>query len=102
MAAQPQQNISVIDPDNVPETLCDGRFNIHPHGRLATLTFTCSRPDADDLFRDGTINAKEVVRARITMTIENMAALRDLLVRTIKTEKEATPATTGASGGTRH
>jgi hypothetical protein len=49
---------------NVPETLCDGRFNIHPYGNLATLTLTQSRPRATDLF-SGAINNEEVVRARI-------------------------------------
>jgi hypothetical protein len=39
MADQPQQ-LSAIDPDNVPEILCDGMFNVSVAGNLATLTFT--------------------------------------------------------------
>ena len=79
---QPQQP-PVIDPDRVPEILCDGRFNIQPRGNLATLTFTIARPIAADLF-NGTINNEEVVRARITMTLANFASLRDLLISVIQ------------------
>lgn len=89
----------VIDPDHVPEILCDGRFHIHPHGNLATLTFTTARPRAGDLF-NGTINNEEIVRARITMTLDNFAALRDLLVSVIRTSESAVPAP--PAGGTTH
>jgi hypothetical protein len=37
MADQPEQP-EVIDPDNVPEILCDGQFNVSVVGDLATLT----------------------------------------------------------------
>src|SRR4051794_1381403 len=104
MARQPRQQPArsprVIDPDKIPETLCDGRFNIHVHGNLCTLTFTCARPDANDLF-NGTINTSDVVRARITMTLDNIVALRDLLTRCIQTpDVPAEPA--GAGGPTHH
>ena len=96
MAQQPQQQRQVIDPDNIPEILCDGRFNFHPHGVLATLTFTCERAEPNDLF-GGTVNVRDVVRARITMTLNSMVALRDLLSRVIQT-----PSGAPAAGGSTH
>jgi hypothetical protein len=89
MSNGPQQP-PVIDPDNIPEILCDGRFNIHPHGNLATLTLTTARPRASELF-NGTIKNEEIVRARITMTIDNWAALKDLLARVIQSPNVPTP-----------
>lgn len=84
MAEKPKLPVPVVDPDCVPETLCDGQFYLHPHGHLATLTFTHSRPLSAELF-SGTLNPELVVRARITMPLDNFAALRDLLVANIKT-----------------
>lgn len=86
---------SVIDPDHVPETLCDGRFYLHPHGNHVTLTLTQVRPSAADLF-DGRIVNDEVVRARITMPLDNFVALRDLLTRVIQSPETPAP----PSGGT--
>src|SRR5262245_29140611 len=43
MADQPQQP-EVIDPDNVPETLCEGMFNVSFAGPNAVITFTHIRP----------------------------------------------------------
>jgi hypothetical protein len=77
------QKSPVVDPDNIQETLCDGRFHIHAHGNLATLTLTHARPKPADLF-DGRLELEEVVRARITMTLDNFAALRDLLTRVLQ------------------
>jgi hypothetical protein len=83
---------SVIDPQQVPEILCDGRFVIHRHGNLATLTFTAERPKLADLF-SGKINNEEVVRARITISLNSVAALRDSLARLIQSpDTPATPA----------
>jgi len=73
----------VLDPDSVQETLCDGRFHFYSHGNLATLTFTHNRPEPNDLF-GGEINMEEIVRARITMTLANFVALRDLLNQLFK------------------
>jgi hypothetical protein len=81
------KNPSVSDPDKVPEIFCDGRLNFHAHGNLGTLTFTHLRSDAGDLF-NGTIRKQEIVRARITMSLDNMAALRDLLVRLIQSPEK--------------
>jgi hypothetical protein len=55
------------DPDNVPETICDGAFNVAIFGQLATLTFTHVRPDPGILLKDGSLELKSVVRARIVI-----------------------------------
>jgi hypothetical protein len=98
MTNQPQQ-LTVTDPDNVPELLCDGQFNVTIAGNLAILTFTHVRPDATRLFRDGTVEPKAVVRARIAITVENLAALRDLLNQVIQAPDTPAPP---AGGPTRH
>jgi hypothetical protein len=64
MADEPKQPI-VTDPDNVPEILCDGQFNIFVNGQFATLTFTHVRPDSTSMFRGGAIDQIATVRARI-------------------------------------
>jgi hypothetical protein len=78
MTDQPQQSPPVIDPDNVPEILCDGQFYVSTAGNLATLTFTHVRQDATLMFR-GVNEPSAVVRARIVLTDVRLAALRDLL-----------------------
>lgn len=77
---QPQQDQEppVVDPDRVPEVICDGQINVSATGNLATLTFTDVRPDAAAMFQ-GTINPTAVVRARIVTTLSNLEALRELL-----------------------
>src|SRR4051812_12841083 len=92
-------NPKVSDPDSVPQTLCDGRFHLYFHGRLATLTLTQNRPVPADMFA-GSMVMEEVVRARVTMTLENVTALRDLLNDVIKTrETQSTESPTNATGG---
>jgi hypothetical protein len=86
----------VTDPDNVPEVLCDGPFNVTVAGPFVSLTFTHGRPDATVLFRDGTIDVKAVVRARIVAPMNNLVAMRDLLNRIIQ-DTPVPPA-----GGTQH
>jgi hypothetical protein len=93
------QQPPAADPDNIPETLCDGMFNVRVSGNLATLTFTHVRPDAAAMLRDGTMDMRSVVRARIVITLDNLAALRDLLNRVIQTPDIPTPP---AGGSTRH
>ena len=97
MADEPKQPI-VIDPDNVPEVLCDGQFNVVAAGPLVNLTFTHVRPDATALFRDGTIDLKSIVRARIVTSMNNLTAMRDLLNRII--QDPSTPVS--PAGGTQH
>jgi hypothetical protein len=98
MANQPQQ-IPVTDPENVPEVLCDGQLNVSIMGNFATLTFTHVRPDATALFRDGTMEPRGIVRARIVITVVNLIALRDLLNRVIQSPDTPAPP---AGGPTRH
>ena len=88
------QEPPIVDPDNVPETLCIGRFNVAPGpGPLVTLTFTNVRTRAEPLFDRSTVETESVVRARIVTTMENLVALRNLLNKTIH-EPGAAPATT--------
>ena len=89
-----------VDPDNIPETLCIGKFNISfGPGPLATLTFTHVRSKVGFLVDKGEIVQESVVRARIVTTAENMVALRDLLKNVIKDDPaSAAPAVTGGSG----
>lgn len=102
MAQVPQQQIPrplVSDPDNVPETVCDGQFNLSVSGQLATLTFTHVRPNATQLFQ-GAVNPGAIVRARIVLTVQNLVALRDLLsanVQTVVSDKTPAPATGGTT-----
>jgi hypothetical protein len=86
------------DPDNVPETLCCGRFNLSfLAGSLATLTFTHPRPKAGPLFDSNEIHEESVVRARIVMHLDNLVALRNFLNEAIKSDPASM--TTPASGG---
>jgi hypothetical protein len=98
MADYPQQP-EVIDPDHVPEILCDGQFNVSVVGSLATLTFTHVRPDPTIMFRDARFDVKAIVRARIVTTVANLTALRDLLNRVIQAPETPAPP---AGGPTRH
>jgi hypothetical protein len=89
------QEPPATDPDNIPETLCIGKFNLSPGpGPLVTLTFTNVRNKVGPLIDHGTVNPESVVRARIVTTIENLVALRDLLVNAIQD-----PGAAPASGG---
>jgi hypothetical protein len=101
MADQPQQvpPPRVADPDNVPETLCDGQFNLTITGPLATITFTHVRPQADPLFA-GSLSPESIVRARIVTPIPNLIALRDLLNTMLQAVNTDTAAPAPATGGT--
>jgi hypothetical protein len=92
--AQPE----VIDPDNIPEILCDGQFNVRIIGQFVTLTFTHVRPEPTALFK-GDVFPKAVVRARIVTTIDNLEALRDLLNSMTRNPNVPSPP---ASGGVGH
>jgi hypothetical protein len=98
------QQPEVIDPDNVPETLCEGMFNISFAGPNAVITFTHIRPEPGPLFT-GTVNPKLIVRSRIVTSVPNLVALRDLLNDMLRavTVTPAAPAPAPATGGpTRH
>jgi hypothetical protein len=96
LADQTHNEPPASDPDNVPETLCIGRFNLAPGpGPLATLTFTHVRNTAGPLLDQSQIVQESVVRARIVTTIENLVTLRDLLNNSIQEQSAAS----GAPGG---
>jgi hypothetical protein len=90
-----------VDIDNVPETLCLGRFNLSISPPLATLTFTHLRPRIGPLVASGAIEPECVVRARIVVSLDNLVALRDLLNKVFQ-EKEAGAATHGGGASTQH
>ena len=98
--AKPPQKLQTIDPDHVPETLCNGMFYLTWSGDLATLTFTHTRPKAAALFGSDNVEDEQIVRARIVMNSSGMGALRDLLTRSIKGSGESP--TAGAAGETKH
>ena len=77
-----------VDTDNVPETLCLGRFNLSISPPLATLTFTHLRPKIAPLIDSGAVEPESVVRARIVISLDNLAAMRDVLNKVFQ-EKEA-------------
>jgi hypothetical protein len=87
------------DPDNVPETLCIGKFNVAFGDGLATLTFTHGRHKCGPLLENGTADIESVVRARIVTSMRNMVALRDILNRIIKDDPDRT---SGAVAGGSH
>ncbi len=75
----------VVDPDNVPETICLGKFNvtIGPRG-ISTMTFTHCRSKAGALLEKSEISNESVVRARIVTSTENLIALRDILTNLVR------------------
>jgi hypothetical protein len=90
---------SGIDPHNIPETLCLGKFNLSfSAAGLATLTFTHVRPKPGPLFESNTVEDEYVVMARIVTTTDNLIALRDVLNTVLK---DVAPAVaTGQATGT--
>ncbi len=75
----------VIDPDNVPETLCHGQFQISMAGPLTTITFTHNRLNVSESFATGEMNdACAVVRARIVINSAQLEDLRNIIDQTIQ------------------
>jgi hypothetical protein len=102
MADQPQPQMPpVIDPDNIPETLCDGQFNIVVTGPLATFTFTHWRSDAPQLFA-GTMTPSAVVRARIVIPVQSLISLRETLNSLIQPANASVNPTPATGGPTKH
>ncbi len=88
-------NLPTIDPDNVAEMICLGKFNIQLGGPYATLLFTHPRARVGPLVDEGKLVIESVVRARIVISIDNLVAMRDLLNNLLK---DVQPTTTGAGG----
>jgi len=87
-----------IDPHNVPETLCLGKFNLSfSAAGLATLTFTHVRPRPGPLLESNTVEDEYVVMARIVTTTDNLIALREVLNAVLK-DVPAVAATGQATG----
>ena len=64
----PTRSVEISDPNNVPETMVTGPFNIMRMGAMVLFTFTVVRPDTTEVFA-GNSNppSKGVVAARILM-----------------------------------
>jgi hypothetical protein len=93
---------TVIDPDRIPEYLCDGPFNISVLGPLATITFTHIRPEISQLFANTTFVPNAVVRARIVLNLQNLTALKDTLNAFIQTATASETPAPATGGATRH
>jgi hypothetical protein len=89
--------IPITDPHAVPETLCDGPFNVQTGAGRATLTFTHVRPKVEPLLSAGEIQQEAIVRARISFSWENLLALKKLLNDLIPDAPSGKPV--AASGG---
>jgi hypothetical protein len=87
-----------VDPDTVPETVCDGPFNVHVGGNRVTITLTHLRAKPADLLERGQMETEAVVRARIVFSLANLVALRDLLNRLIPDKRAKADAVGGAGG----
>jgi hypothetical protein len=91
---------TTIDPDNVPEILCVGKFNVSTSvAGLITFTFTHARPKAGPLLDANQIDEENVVRARIVTTIDNAIGLRNILDSIIKKQPSG-PAADDAGSST--
>jgi len=90
-----QAKPSTTDPDNVPETICVGPFNVWINGTVATLTLTHARPKVGRMVGENAIEIENVVRAQIVTTVDNLAALKNLLNTLLS---EAPTASTSSSG----
>jgi hypothetical protein len=67
---------------------------------LATITFTHIRPDVSQVFAKATFVPIAIVRARIILNLQNLAALKDTLnafIQTASTSETPAPATGGAT-----
>jgi len=96
------EKIPAIDPDSVPEILCDGALNVHWFGSRATITFTHNRPRTKPLLEDGQVEFDAVVRARIATSFDNILALRDLLNRIFPEGQSVDAPVGGSAGGSFH
>jgi|SRR5580704_1182548 hypothetical protein len=95
--ADAQQNSPTVDPDDVPETICLGMFNVSINAPLATLTFTHYRPKVGPLFEASTIDNENVVRARIVISVDSLVGLRDVLSQLIQNSATGAASAVGRS-----
>jgi hypothetical protein len=72
--------IEITDPNNVPDVLINGPFNIMNNGGMVHITFTNVRPDDGDLFSGkNPPRLRGAVACRLLMP----AAVANQLVRTL-------------------
>ena len=80
----PTGRVEISDPNNVPETLVNGPFNIVRMGAMISFTYTAVRPDATAIFAgDANPAYRGVVAARITMPTQMAEELLRTLGQTL-------------------
>jgi hypothetical protein len=80
--AQQIINPTVVDPNNVAETYCNGPVNLNLMGPCGTITLTSVRANAAQAFSGNQVTEHlAIVTARITMPAELLVELKNLLNR---------------------
>jgi hypothetical protein len=74
----------VRDSDNVTDTFVNGPINLNVMGQVATLTFTTVRPDSAQAFKGQVKDFSAVVTSRLTMPLETLVQLRELLSNSVQ------------------
>jgi hypothetical protein len=76
------------DPHSVPETVCNGPFNLAISGSLAIFTFTSIRPDPQELLYGASPpKLSAVVTARLVLPVEALTDLRNVIDQTLASQK---------------
>lgn len=86
MTATVQQTPVVRDVGNVTEVFVNGPINMNVMGNVATLTFTTVRVDLPTSPSVQPTELSAVVTNRVTMPIEVLFALREMLTKSIQTQ----------------
>jgi hypothetical protein len=80
IATNPARAVEIVDPDNIPETVVTGPFNILRAGPMVLLTFTAVRHDPTAFFAgDKNPPSKGVIAARILMPTQMAREFADAL-----------------------
>lgn len=80
----PARPVEISDPNNVPETVVNGPFNIMRMGAMAMFTFTVMRPDVTAVFSGNkSPPSKGVVAARILMPTQMAEELMRVVAQTL-------------------
>lgn len=72
-------NPPILDPNGVTETFVNGPINLSVVGSMATLTFTSVRPDLKQAFNGSIKDVSAIVVSRLTMPVENLVQLREVV-----------------------
>jgi hypothetical protein len=90
----PAGRIEVSDPNNVPELFVSGPFNIMNSGGMVHLTFTTTRPNANDIFHGKTApEFQATVTCRLLMPLEMAQQLTRTLADSLIKASQVPPAT---------